>query len=258
MARSRAAALAAAVEEPVQTTLDDGVPLPRGDVRRGRPRDDGRLPGGLPDHRGRCREDPRRRAARLVLDAREPAARDPRDRSRTSPGSTTRLVAGAPPIEWVLPSFAEFARGCVFVAHNATFDFTFLNVALRRLDYEPLDGPPVCTSRLARRVVWPDVPNTRLHTLAQYFRTAVRPNHRALPDAEACAEVLHGLLELGGRLGIRTLGELHAAVRAQGPSELRQDPARGRSPRAPRACTCSADATGASCTSASPRTCGRG
>ena len=39
-------------------------------------------------------------------------------------------VAGAPPIEWVLPSFVEFARGCVFVAHNATFDFTFLNVAL--------------------------------------------------------------------------------------------------------------------------------
>ena len=44
----------------------------------------------------------------------------------------------------------------------------------------------------------------------------MRPSHRALPDAEACAEVLHGLLELGGRLGILTLGELHAAVRARG------------------------------------------
>jgi DNA polymerase III subunit epsilon len=43
-------------------------------------------------------------------------------------------VAGAPPIEWTLPSFAEFARGCVFVAHNARFDFTFLNVALARLE----------------------------------------------------------------------------------------------------------------------------
>ena len=125
-------------------------------------------------------------------------------------------VAGAPPIEWVLPSFAEFARGCVFVAHNARFDFTFLNVALERLDYPPLPPPPVCTARLARRVVWPDVPNVRLHTLAQYFRTAVRPSHRALPDAEACAEVLHGLLELGARLGIVTLGDLHGAVRARG------------------------------------------
>ncbi len=126
------------------------------------------------------------------------------------------VVAGAPPIEWVLPSFAEFARGCVFVAHNARFDFTFLNVALERLDYDPLPPPPVCTARLARRMVWPDVPNVRLQTLAQYFRTAVRPSHRALPDAEACSEVLHGLLELGGRLGIVTLGDLHGAVRARG------------------------------------------
>jgi DNA polymerase-3 subunit epsilon len=125
-------------------------------------------------------------------------------------------VAGAPSIEAVLPSFAEFARGCVFVAHNARFDFTFLNVALSRLDYDPLPPPPVCTARLARRVVWPDVPNVRLRTLAQYFRTATRPTHRALADAQACAEVLNGLLDLGGRLGILTLGDLHAAVRARG------------------------------------------
>jgi DNA polymerase-3 subunit epsilon len=116
----------------------------------------------------------------------------------------------------VLPGFAEFAHGCVFVAHNASFDFSFLNVALLRLDYAPLPAPPVCTARLARRVVWPDVPNVRLRTLAQYFRTAARPSHRALPDAEACAEVLVGLLDLGERLGISTLGELHAAVRARG------------------------------------------
>ncbi len=125
-------------------------------------------------------------------------------------------VAGAPPIEWALPGFVEFARGCVFVAHNARFDFAFLNANLERQDYEPLPPPPVCTARLARRVVWPDVPNVRLPTLAQYFRTGARPAHRALPDAEACAEVLHGLLDLGGRLGILTLGDLHAAVRARG------------------------------------------
>jgi len=37
-----------------------------------------------------------------------------------------------------------------------------------------------------------------------------------MPDAEACAEVLVGLLDLAGRLGIATLGELHAAVGARG------------------------------------------
>ncbi|MBI2237218.1 MAG: DEDD exonuclease domain-containing protein, partial [Actinobacteria bacterium] len=125
-------------------------------------------------------------------------------------------VAGEPPIEWVLPGFVEFMAGTVFVAHNARFDWGFLNENLLRLDYDPIPPPPVCTARLARRVVWPDVPNVRLQTLAQYFRTAVRPTHRALADAESCAEVFHGLLELGGRLGIATLGDLHDAVRARG------------------------------------------
>ncbi len=126
------------------------------------------------------------------------------------------MVADEPPIELVLPGLVEFLRGTVFVAHNAGFDFSFLNVALQRLDYEPLPPPPVCTAKLARRVVWPDVPNVKLQTLARYFRTRVQPVHRALADAEATAEVLHGLLNLGGSLGILTLGDLRAAVRARG------------------------------------------
>jgi DNA polymerase-3 subunit epsilon len=131
-------------------------------------------------------------------------------------GIDDRLVAGAPPIEAVLPSFLEFARGSVFVAHNARFDLSFLNASLERSDREPIPGPPVCTAKLARRIVWPDVPNVRLATLARYFRTRTEPVHRALADAEACAEVLHGLLDLGGRLGIQTLGDLREACLARG------------------------------------------
>ncbi len=131
-------------------------------------------------------------------------------------GIDDMMVSAEPPIEKVLPGFCEFARGSVIVAHNARFDFSFLNENLRNLDYPPLPGPPVCTAKLARRVVWPDVPNVRLKTLARYFRTRAQPTHRALDDAEACAEVLHGLLDLGGRLGILTLGDLQEAVRARG------------------------------------------
>jgi DNA polymerase-3 subunit epsilon len=131
-------------------------------------------------------------------------------------GIDDRSVAAEPPIEEILPAFLEFCRGSVFVAHNARFDFSFLNTNLIRLDYDRLPGPAVCTARLARRLVWPDVPNVRLQTLARYFRTRTVPNHRAFADAEACAEVLHGLLDLGGRLGILTLGDLHEAVRARG------------------------------------------
>ena len=131
------------------------------------------------------------------------------------------MVREAPPVEAVLPSLLEFLRGAVFVAHNAGFDHRFLNHDLERLGYDPVPGPPVCTARLARRVLTADdVPNLRLATLAQFFRTASRPIHRALDDAEACAEVLHGLLDLGGRLGILTLTDLREAVRARGRRHL--------------------------------------
>jgi DNA polymerase III subunit epsilon len=123
----------------------------------------------------------------------------------------------APTVDAVLPSLVEFLRDSVFVAHNASFDFRFLNHDLARLGYELLLGPPVCTARLARRVLGPDdVANVRLATLARFFRTVAEPCHRALDDAEACAEVLHGLLDAGGRLGILTLNDLREAVRARG------------------------------------------
>ena len=125
-------------------------------------------------------------------------------------------LVGAPPIEHVVPGLVEFLRGGVFVAHNASFDLAFVNAALVGLGYEPVPPPPVCTARLARRVIWPEVPNVKLHTLAQYFRIGRQPSHRALADAKACAEVLHALLERAGRMGILTLGDLHQAVSARG------------------------------------------
>lgn len=132
-------------------------------------------------------------------------------------GIDDALVREAPSIESVIPSLVEFLRSAVFVAHNASFDFRFINHELLRLGYEPIPGPAVCTARLARRVLGPeDVPNVQLATLAQFFRTTVQPTHRALEDAEACGDVLHALLDLGGRLGIVTLTDLHEAVRARG------------------------------------------
>jgi DNA polymerase-3 subunit epsilon len=125
-------------------------------------------------------------------------------------------VRDAAPVEAVLPALLEFIGDAVFVAHNARFDFGFISEGLRRLDYPPLPGPPVCTAKLGRRVVGQDVRNCRLQTLAEYFRTLHRPTHRALADARACADVFHGLLDRAGRMGILTLEDLHTAGRARG------------------------------------------
>ena len=201
--------------EPIQITLDQGVPLDQVhfcvvdlETTGGSPRTSRITEVGAVRYHGGERQG----TFQSLVDPRQhiPA------RIAHLTGIDDRLVAGEPPIEQVLPAFCEFARGATIVAHNARFDFTFLNENLAALDYPLLPGPPVCTARLARRVVWPDVPNVKLRTLAEYFRTRATPIHRALDDAEACAEVLQGLLALGGRLGIRTLGDLHEVVKARG------------------------------------------
>jgi DNA polymerase-3 subunit epsilon len=201
--------------DPLQTTLDEGVPLSEVtfcivdlETTGGSPMDSRITEIGAVRYRGGERIG----VFESLVNPLEPIP--PYVAHLT--GISDALVAAEPPIELVLPGLVEFLRGSVFVAHNAGFDFSFVNAALRRLDYEPLTAPPVCTARLARRIVWPDVPNVKLQTLARYFRTRVQPVHRALADAEATAEVLHGLLDLGGRLGILTLGDLREAVRARG------------------------------------------
>jgi DNA polymerase III subunit epsilon len=124
-------------------------------------------------------------------------------------GISDAMVASAPPIERVLPAFLEFARDCVLVAHNAPFDVGFLKAACARAERP---WPPLRvldTALLARRVLTSDeVPNCRLATLAVHFKAATRPVHRALEDARATVDVLHGLLERLGPLGVQSLDEL--------------------------------------------------
>lgn len=130
-------------------------------------------------------------------------------------GITDAMVAARPGVEAVLPTFLEFCRGAVLVAHNASFDLGFLNAALVRLDYPPLDNPVVCTAALARRLVRDEVRNCKLATLAELFRCRTVPIHRALADARATVEVFHGLLERAGSFGVVTLDDLTAFAKVR-------------------------------------------
>ncbi len=124
-------------------------------------------------------------------------------------GITNSMVASAPPIDSALPAFLEFAQGTVLVAHNAPFDVGFLKHFAADLGhpwpmFEVLD-----TAKLARRVLTRDeTPNCKLSSLAVLFSASTTPNHRALSDARATVDVLHGLMERLGSLGVHTLEEL--------------------------------------------------
>ncbi len=130
-------------------------------------------------------------------------------------GITQTMVLGAPRVAEVVTSFLEFARGCVLVAHNAPFDTGFLKAACARLGHPWPAFTVLDTVDLARRVLSRDeVPNRKLETLARFFGAETRPNHRALADARATVEVLHGLLGRLGSLGVTSLEEAKAFARA--------------------------------------------
>jgi len=138
-------------------------------------------------------------------------------------GITDAMLAPAPPIETVLPSLLEFLRGSVLVAHNAPYDVGFLKAACARHGY-PWPNPRVLdTAALARRALTRDeVPNRKLATLAHFFRAAVQPTHRALDDARATVDVLHGLFERLGSFRVHTLGDAIEFAKAVTPTQRRQ------------------------------------
>jgi len=137
-------------------------------------------------------------------------------------GITSSMLVGAPRVAEVLPAFLEFSRGCVLVAHNAPFDTAFLRAGVQRHGLAWPAYDVVDTARLARRALTRDeAPDCRLATLARLFRAGTRPTHRALDDARATVDVLHGLLERLGHLGVQSYEEL-ATYSARVPEHVRR------------------------------------
>lgn len=149
-------------------------------------------------------------------------------------GITTRMVIEAPRMAEVLPSFLEFARGAVLVAHNAPFDLRFLRHAAAELEIPWPRADVIDTAVLARRVLLRDeVPNVKLATLAAHVRADTTPTHRALDDARATVDVLHFLIGRVGSLGVDTLEELRDLTAAVAPEQRRKRHLADRVPDAP-------------------------
>jgi DNA polymerase-3 subunit epsilon len=116
----------------------------------------------------------------------------------------------APRVKAVLRRFLAFAGDDLLVAHNARFDQRFLERQLQLLHGRRLSEPPLCTAALARRLLEGRLRRVGLASLAHFFGVGTQPCHRALPDAEATAEVLVHLIGLAQELGARRLSELRA------------------------------------------------
>jgi DNA polymerase III epsilon subunit family exonuclease len=112
----------------------------------------------------------------------------------------------APPVPAAVRRFLAFAGDAVLVAHNARFDMAFLDNETRRLTGRRVAASVVDTVGLARRLLGRQPAN--LAALSYRFATDARPCHRALPDAEATAEILVCLIGMAQERGARTVADL--------------------------------------------------
>jgi len=122
-------------------------------------------------------------------------------------GITDDMLRDQPRIDTVFSQFHAFLSSSVIVAHNADFDFSFLNFDARRLLSAPLLNPSLCTLKLARRLL-PGLRSRSLDAVAAHLGVSCLNRHRALGDARITAEVFLILLDQLSAHGVTTVGQL--------------------------------------------------
>jgi DNA polymerase-3 subunit epsilon len=98
-------------------------------------------------------------------------------------GISNEMVAGAPRFEALADRIQALLEGCVFVAHNARFDFGFIKNAFARLGRD-FDAHVLCTVKLSR-ALFPEHHRHGLDALIERHGLQCEARHRAMGDAQA-------------------------------------------------------------------------
>ncbi len=109
------------------------------------------------------------------------------------------MVEDAPLIHETMPKFLKFLGDKVFVAHNASFDYGFLNHNAKN----EIKNSRLCTRKLANRLV-PDLHSKKLGVLCEHFGIRNNQAHRAMGDALATAELLNNFFAIMNKKGFST------------------------------------------------------
>ena len=107
---------------------------------------------------------------------------------------TDEMVKGAPLISSVLPVFLEFCKDSVLVAHNASFDVSFIKQKAQDMEIE-LDVTYVDTLAMSRAQLV-GLGKFTLDNAAKALNVSLNHHHRAIDDAECTALVFLKLVEM--------------------------------------------------------------
>ena len=101
-------------------------------------------------------------------------------------GITPDMVTDAPTEEEIMPKILEFIGDYPIVAHNAIFDYTFLNEASLRTTGEELTNTRIDSQQMFKEV-YPDLESHGLEALTKKFNVELTNHHRAMADTMGLA-----------------------------------------------------------------------
>lgn len=103
-------------------------------------------------------------------------------------GIEPKDLIGAPSRREALTKLRHFMKDAVFVAHNANFDYHFLNASFERFGLGNIGNPKLCTIDLARRTF--ESERYGLAYLIDFLEIETATHHRAYSDAVCAAKVM--------------------------------------------------------------------
>ena len=119
-------------------------------------------------------------------------------------GITDAMVENADTVEKVLPEFLEFCGDAVMVAHNAGFDVGFIKEKARTVLGREFNCTVADTVALARALL-PSLGKFTLDHVAKALGVPPFNHHRAVDDAQACADIFLALVNKLTARGIENL-----------------------------------------------------
>ncbi len=135
-------------------------------------------------------------------------------------GIDDSMVEGAPKAKEAVTEFLRFAAGKILVAHNASFDISFIRKAC---DDNGIEFNKAYLDTLSiSRFLNPELKNHKLDTLVDFYMLGDFQHHRACDDAEVTGLIFSKMADKLRTEGIKDIGGMDAAMRERSdPLKLR-------------------------------------
>ncbi|NJD04240.1 MAG: PolC-type DNA polymerase III, partial [Ruminiclostridium sp.] len=125
-------------------------------------------------------------------------------------GITDEMVEEAPGIEKALDDFFSFTGELPVIAHNASFDTSFIKYNAKKLG-KKFKNAIIDTLQLSRSL-FPELGKYKLNLVAKHLGVKLENHHRAVNDAGATARIFIKCVDILKSKGVETIGDIHTAV----------------------------------------------